>query len=239
MPLLDHFHPPLTRRHHWESLHSAWANALVHHLNHGWLPPHYIAAPHVTVTARVEIDVSTFAEDVAGSTQPNGSVAVWAPPRPVLQTDLPFSGLEVFEVQVIHDEEGPEVVAAIEFISPANKDRASHRQQYTIKCASYLQQDISLIMVDVVTSRSGNLHRQTLEMLQVAGTTPVDSLNNLYAGAYRTFGTAEGRKLDVWTEALILGSPLPTLPLWLTADVCVPVNLELAYMAACNSLLIQ
>ena len=28
MPLLDHFHPPLSRHRHWENLHSAWANAL-------------------------------------------------------------------------------------------------------------------------------------------------------------------------------------------------------------------
>ncbi len=27
MPLLDHFHPPLSRRRHWEGLHAAWANA--------------------------------------------------------------------------------------------------------------------------------------------------------------------------------------------------------------------
>ena len=53
MPLLDLFHPPLNRRRHWESLHSAWANALTEHLNHGLLPPGYFAEPHVTVSARV------------------------------------------------------------------------------------------------------------------------------------------------------------------------------------------
>ena len=28
MPVLDHFHPPLSQRRHWESFHSAWATAL-------------------------------------------------------------------------------------------------------------------------------------------------------------------------------------------------------------------
>lgn len=33
MPLLDHFHPPLHPRHHWESFHSNWATRLADALN--------------------------------------------------------------------------------------------------------------------------------------------------------------------------------------------------------------
>jgi len=39
--------------------------------------------------------------------------------------------------------------------------------------------------------------------------------------------------LEMWAEVLALGSPLPTLPLWLGADLCVPLDLEQAYLAAC------
>ena len=28
MPLLDHFHPPLSERRHWEAFHSRWAGAI-------------------------------------------------------------------------------------------------------------------------------------------------------------------------------------------------------------------
>jgi hypothetical protein len=60
MPLLDHFHPPLSQRRHWESFHSAWATALVDALNEDWLPEGYFAEEMITVGGRVEIDVATL-----------------------------------------------------------------------------------------------------------------------------------------------------------------------------------
>jgi hypothetical protein len=33
MPLLDHFHPPLSKQRHWDSFHGAWAEAIAWHLN--------------------------------------------------------------------------------------------------------------------------------------------------------------------------------------------------------------
>lgn len=38
MPLLDHFHPPLNKRPHWESFHSTWATLIARQLNLGQLP---------------------------------------------------------------------------------------------------------------------------------------------------------------------------------------------------------
>ena len=39
MPLLDHFHPPLSRTHPWRGFHGAWAAAVARLLNGGVLPP--------------------------------------------------------------------------------------------------------------------------------------------------------------------------------------------------------
>src|SRR5262245_29017408 len=61
MPLLDHFHPPLSEERHWDGFHSKWANTLVDALNED-LPAGYFAEPHVHTGARVEIDAATFAE---------------------------------------------------------------------------------------------------------------------------------------------------------------------------------
>ena len=33
MPLLDHFHPPLYPRRHWESFHTQWASCIAASLN--------------------------------------------------------------------------------------------------------------------------------------------------------------------------------------------------------------
>ena len=63
----------------------------------------------------------------------------------------------------------PRLVAAIELISPANKDRPEHRSQFTSKCAALLRQGVSLVLVDVVTARNVNLYADLLEADWPAG----------------------------------------------------------------------
>lgn len=45
MPLLDHFHPPLSERRKWHSFHHAWATVIAFDLNRR-LPPAYFADPN-------------------------------------------------------------------------------------------------------------------------------------------------------------------------------------------------
>ena len=234
MPLLDHFHPPLSQRRHWESFHTAWAEALALQLNRDLLPPRYFAEVQVKVGSRVEIDVGTF-EEKGSPAAGAGGVAVWAPPRPVLDVPLTFAPPDVFEVQVLSDAEGPRVVAAVELVSPANKDRAAHRHMFAVKCASYLQQNIGLLVVDVVTERSGNLHTDLLRLLGVQAPTPARADDDLYAAAYRTSPAAEAMRLQAWAEALTVGASLPTLPLWIGPDLSLPIDLEQTYAAACSA----
>ncbi|HEX8200657.1 MAG TPA: DUF4058 family protein, partial [Isosphaeraceae bacterium] len=157
---------------------------------------------------------------------------VWAPPRPTRAAPLSFADPDLFEVQVYTDATGPRVVAAIELISPANKDRPAHRRAFAVRCASYLQAGISLVLVDVVTQRSGDLHDDLLRLLDVA---PEPSALDLYAGAYRITLMREVTRLEFWLESLAVGSILPVLPLWISPDQCLPLNLEQAYVAACAS----
>jgi hypothetical protein len=141
MPLLDHFHPPLFGKRHWESFHSAWAAYLAEDLNRR-LPEHYFAEefPHAGA-AVVEIDVGTF-EDAVGSADADGSATAtlpsktWAPPKAAFTIPAVFA--DDFEVRVISNKPGPTLVAAIELVSPRNKDRAEARRAFAIKCASYL-----------------------------------------------------------------------------------------------------
>ena len=54
------------------------------------------------------------------------------------------------------------LVAVVELVSPGNKDRPEHRQAFVTKCAAYLQEQVNIVMVDVVTTRHANLHRELL-----------------------------------------------------------------------------
>src|SRR6476646_10538691 len=102
MPLLDHFHPPLSAIRHWESFHASWATAIMATLNRGVLPPGYFAETQVHIGSRVEVDVASF-EDGPSASQPEetgGGVAVarWAPPRATLIIPAIFP--DEIEVQV-------------------------------------------------------------------------------------------------------------------------------------------
>jgi hypothetical protein len=234
MPLLDHFHPPLSKQRHWDSFHGAWAEAIARHLNEDLLPPRYVAEARVKIGSHVEIDIATLegANGLAAATG-DGGVAVWAPPQPTMSASLDFGSLDVIEINIVNDEEGPQVVAAIELVSPANKDRANHRHAFALKCASYLHSNISVMIVDVVTERHGNLHAELLKLLNLAIKSPALEDDDLYATAYRPLLGDENSRLEMWTELLVLGSPLPVLPLWLTTDLALPLSLEQTYLSAC------
>jgi hypothetical protein len=63
--------------------------------------------------------------------------------------------------------------------------------------------------------------------------TPAQGEQDLYAAAYRTLREPLGLRLETWAYGLIVGEPLPTLPLWLQEDLCLPLDLEASYVAAC------
>ncbi len=92
---------------------------------------------------------------------------------------------DTFEVRILSTETGPKLVAAIELISPGNKDRATERRAFATKCASYLYQGVSLIIVDIVTSRRANLHNEILRVMEASDTANLPSEVSLYAVAYR------------------------------------------------------
>lgn len=233
MPLLDHFRPPLSQRRHWDSFHGALAEAIAGMLNHSLLPERYVAEARVKLGGQVEIDVGTFAENGLELTRDPGGVAVYAPPQPIATAPLDFQDPDIFEVQVLSEMEGPRLVAAIELVSLANKDRPANRRMFAVKCASYLHSGVSVIIVDAVTERAGNLHSELLELLQVQLSTVGDSTHDLYAVAYRTVPSSPGLRLETWPHTLTLGGLLPTLPLWLHLDLCLPLDLEASYLAAC------
>jgi hypothetical protein len=237
MPLLDHFHPPLSSERRWESFHSNWATRLADALTERWLPPNYIAEENAHFGPSIEIDVATFErETMAAATEGSGGVAtagpkVWAPPA----ADGSFAAVfpDTFEICVLCTDTGPKLVAAIELISPGNKDRASERRAFAIKCASYLYQGISVIIVDIVTNRRANLHNEILELMNGGDSLRLATESHLYAVAYQPLRRGKEDVIDVWRSPLALGHPLPPLPLGLRADLVIAVDFEETYAEAC------
>src|SRR5438874_2645537 len=107
MPLLDHFRPPLSQRRHWDSFQGAWAEAIAVTLNQSLLPERFVAEARVKLGGQVEVDVGTFAESAPIPGSEAHGVAVWAPPVPTATGLLEFQDPDVFEVQVLSEQEGP------------------------------------------------------------------------------------------------------------------------------------
>lgn len=225
MPLLDHFHPPLSAERRWESFHSSWATKLADALTERWLPPNYIAEENAHFGPSVEIDVATLeregpAPGGEGQVAADGAAAAVFP--------------DTFEVRVLSTEAGPKLVAAIELVSPGNKDRPAERRAFAIKCASYLAQGVSVIIVDIVTTRRANLHNDLLRLIEAGAALEMPAEAGLYAAAYRPLRRGRGDEIDIWRAPLSLGRALPVLPLGLRGDLVIPVDFEAAYAEACR-----
>jgi hypothetical protein len=240
MPLLDHFHPPLEDYFPWESIHSGWATHLAEALNDQWLPAEYVAAEFTHSGRNTEVDVAAY-ERSSGppAVLPNGpSTAtlpprVWAPPAPMLIMPAVFP--EGFEVRVFNTMSGGlTLVAAIELISPGNKDRADVRRAFAAKCASYLYRGVGLLVIDIVTSRRANLHNETMRLMEAAPEMHLPAEMNLYAVAYRPVLHQERAEVELWTAPCTVGGPLPLMPLRLTGDLFVPVDFETSYQETCR-----
>jgi hypothetical protein len=239
MPLLDHFHPPLHPQRRWESMHAIWATAIVGRLNEVVLPAMYYSETQVHIGSRVEVDVATLehlAPPAARSARPdNGPVAtleaeVWAPPEPALV--LPGIFPDEIEVEIFGTRMGKELVAAIELVSPGNKDRSETRRAFAAKCSSYLQLGIGLVIVDVVTDRLANLHDELMALMEQSERFAFPGAAPLYAVAYRPARRDVGDQIDCWPHPVGVGQALPTVPLALRGGPTLPLDLEATYTEA-------
>jgi hypothetical protein len=241
MPLRDHFLPPLADRRRWDGFQGAWPAMIVVGLDRK-LPQRYVAEPRVHLGS-IEIDMGTFEEDEADSPssreRDNGggvATAVWAPPKPTLAVATELPAMDEYEVRVYDARSGHRLVAAIEIVSPSNKDRPEHRRIFVAKCAALLQNRVSVTIVDLVTNRTFNLYGDLMDLFGQTDPSLADGPPPLYAVACRWARKEDAWLLETWSHPLTLGQPLPTLPLWLADNLAVPLDLEPSYEETCRVL---
>lgn len=237
MPLFDHFRSPLSERRPWESFQTTWASCIADLLNEDGLPEGYIALEHVRAGAPIEIDVGTFSSDIpsegdASSATSTLPTTVWTPAAPPLQ--LPATFPPTCTVEIRSNEGGRTLVAAIELVSPANKDRHVTKRTFDSMYATYLSKGIGLVVVDVVTTRLGNLHNELVDWLGWPTPDALFDAEPPYSVAYRPMHSDDEDRIETWTFPLALGDDLPTAPLSLGAELCLPLDLEASYSETCR-----
>jgi hypothetical protein len=219
MPLLDHFRPPVYPRHRWESFHSNWATRIADALNDS-MPEDFLAEEYT----------HSAGDKHVGNGQP--AVLTWRPKAPAAVMPAIFP--DNFEVRVFNRVGGMNLVAAIELVSPGNKDRPEEVQAFATKVASFLHEGIAVIVIDIVTIRRINLHNATMRLLSAPEGMALSGDPTHYAVSYRPVLREGKSEIELWPETFTLGERLPTMPLRLTGDTFVPVDFESSYTEACR-----
>jgi hypothetical protein len=237
MPLRDHFHTNSTIL-NWEALHGGWPMMIAQRLN-SLLPKEYIAQPRIRLATMMEVDIGALereASDLApGRVRGEAGVAatVWAPAEAVILLDTEFPEPSEYEVNIYTQDEF-RLVATVELVSPSNKDRPENRQTFVNKCEALLKKDVCVTIVDPVTSRTANLYGELLDELDAPRTAV--SRSAIYAATCRGRRSGPRWRLESWEHELAVGAVLPTLPLWLSPDFMVPLELEATYEDTCRGL---
>jgi hypothetical protein len=239
MPLRDHFHPPLYPTRSWTTIHSRWANSIADYLG-GLLPPRYFAEINTRLGLHAAADVAEWrAESAAEDQLPNGpaggqavAVQTYSPPAPAAVIPAVFP--DEMEVHIIDDRGTARLVAVVELVSPANKDRPDARRAFAAKCAAYLQRGVGVVVADIVTSMHFNLHNELVAVMQWEDRFGMAEGAHLYAVAYRPTHRADRDEIDVWWERLAVGGGVPTLPLGLRGAFTLPLDLGACYEEACR-----
>ncbi|MBO0700692.1 MAG: DUF4058 family protein [Zavarzinella sp.] len=244
MPLRDHFRPPVSKRSSWEGFHGMWPGTMVLQLVRV-LPPGFVAEPRVHLGSYYEIDVCAFEDEVevepVSSPAPaagNGAVAAatWAPPAPSVDVETEFPDQYAYEVLIFDADRDRRLVAAVEIVSLANKDRPDSRQLFVAKCANLLQKDVCVSIVDLVTVRRFNLYADLLALFRRRDPAFHPDAPPTYAATCRKRAVGDKTRLATWSYPLAVGQPLPKLPIWLSDELPVSLDLEASYEETCRAL---
>jgi Protein of unknown function (DUF4058) len=214
----------------WDSMHLVWLAQLLDWVQPR-LPDGYRA--YLGSVPAMTIDVPNGRPDV--------SVRQWpaAPPEGATGVSM-AAGTEPDEEAVatftldpqraVHIDLHGQLIAAIEVVSPRNKDRPAARERYLGRYAGYLRQGIHLLLIDVLPRPAGFSFADALAgnlgLTQPACPVPC-------AISYRVGEPVpEGTVLALWRRPLQIGQPLPVVPLALGPQLRVPIDLEHTYREA-------
>ncbi len=236
MPLLDHFHARAIGTPPWTSIGAQWIACTIRYLNRALPRTEYRAFSRVHLGNIAEADIAEFelppGEELPDWSEPAAeggpSTAVLPPPVGTLTPVYP----DQFAVEIVSVRDGMRIVAVMEFISPANKDRSGTRQQLVDKCVAYLGSGIGVVLVDTVTNRRANLSNELVAALGANGPRLADC--HTYVSSFRpTPPDSSLRRLDMWAYAAEVGQRIPSVPLPLASGPPLMIDLDATYTEAC------
>ncbi len=228
MPLHD-----WTDRPGWEGMHHLWITELLRFIKPR-LPAGFRAyigsAPLLAVGAPSERpDVGVRSWSLADEAQPKEPTAVESYPIERPDEEIAVATLDP-ETAVLVERQG-RLIAAVELISPRNKDRPIARSAYLTRYLGYLLDGAHLVLIDVHRRPSSfSFADQMAAALQLRQPTlPAPSAVSYRVGEPAPGG---GRLLAIWRRTLTVGTALPSIPLPLTPEQGLTLDLDSMYSRA-------
>jgi hypothetical protein len=217
----------------WDSVHPLWLTYLLEYVQER-LPEGYKAflggVPSLTVDS--------------GFGKPDVSVRQWGPGAApetattgigVLEPDLEASvAFHLAPQRALYIDFHGQLIAALELVSPRNKDRADAKEAYSNRYLGYLCLGVHLLLVDVLPRPKGFSFSDVITSalgMEVAPLPPP------FAAAYRVgevvpVAEVVGSLMGLWRRPLQVGQSLPSLPLPLSVHQAVVIDLEETYQRA-------
>ena len=228
----------------FHDFHLAWIAELRRALNGGVLPGDYYALVEQHAGDTIP-DVLTLHSGRAVPTAPpapppaeggGGTLLAEAPPKVRRQEVVePGSYLSRRRTIAVRHVSGHRLVALVEIVSPANKDRPLNVMKFAGKVAEALEAGIHVLVLDVLPPGPHDPHglhgaiRQHLERADEPydGNGAADPREPLSLLSY-----AAGTRVEAYIEQVAVGAALPDMPLFLRPDRYVNVPLDATYRAA-------
>jgi hypothetical protein len=213
----------------WDSVHHFWITHLAL-----WLKPRLPAGYRAYVGSVPGLAIEVGRPDVGvRHWQPEAAPAA-SPGRTSEGLAPDYRGVAVFTRDpqlAVHVVRHGQLIAAIELVSPRNKDRPAAREHYTQRYLGYIWDGVHLMLVDVHHRPMGFSFADAVaaELQYPQPACPAPHAISWNVGGPTPEG---GRFLETWQRPLTVGQPLPALPLALTAEQTVTVELETTYAQA-------
>jgi hypothetical protein len=214
-----------------DSLHLVWQAQLL-----DWVQPRLPEGYRAYLGAVPALTVDT------PNGRPDLGVRNWLPPAPQPLVPTAPQGtaiapdaeavatLTLDPLRAIHIDAHGRLVAAIELVSPRNKDRPEARQRYASRYLGYIYNAVHLLLVDVLPRPIGFSFADELAAALGVAQPPCPVP---FALSYRVGEPVpDGTLIARWVRPCRIGDPLPLIPLPLTVGQEVPIDLEYTYREA-------
>jgi hypothetical protein len=220
----------------FHDFHVAWLPEIRKALNSGLLPQGYYALAEQHAGRAIADVLTLHASPVPPEPLPlppdtGGTAVAEAPPRVRWRETVEQAALARRRTLAIRHVSGHRLVALVEIVSPANKDRARHVEDFAAKAVEALDLGVHVLVVDLFPPGAHDpygLHGAIHQRLQQS-----DGAPELPAGEPLTLCSyVAGPRVEIYREQVAVGSALPEMPLFVRPDRYVNVPLERTYQAA-------